>query len=153
MVRFFCQNFRRDLFAARAGRRLAGRRPAAGRRSVAVVATGTAGVVAARAVAAGVVVLRRRGRFGDLRHAGEILGAVGLDHEPLARDVLALPGAGLEVADVVVDGPALDGELLGAVRAGDRADDLGADTLELGLSVVGQRGQPNLGAVAVAGGL
>src|SRR4051794_39711410 len=53
--------------------------------SVAVIATGAAGV--GRAVGIG----GRRDRLRDGRQAGEVLGAVRLDDEPLAGDVLALP--------------------------------------------------------------
>src|SRR5690606_27834018 len=81
--------------------------------------------------------------------AREVLLAVGGDDEPGAADTLALPLAGLRVADVAVEGPAIQRELLRPVLAGQRADLVRVDPGEHGFAV-GQRWGPDPRALADA---
>ncbi len=69
-----------------------------------------------------------------------------------ALDVLAVDIAGRRVLDEIIERPAVIGDLLGAVLAGDRADQCGVN-LVAGLGRVGEQRWPGLGAIVVSSGL
>src|SRR3954451_12899752 len=86
---------------------------------------------------------------GAARLGGDLL-AVRTDHPPEATDRLSFGFPGLAVTGEQVERHPVDGELLAAVRPGDRADQRGVDPVELRRTVTGLHCRPLGQAVALA---
>src|SRR4051812_49405941 len=86
---------------------------------------------------------------GAARLGGDLL-AVRTDHPPEATDRLSFGFPGLAVTGEQVERHPVDGELLAAVRPGDRAHQRGVDPVELRRTVTGHHRRPLGQAVALA---